>query len=267
MPKGKQEGPLNGSHVLVTRGKEQAADLLETISANGGIPHAIPLIDFVPISGEIEPLACLDDYNWLVFTSRNGVEFFFRLLEQMTRPASMPKIAVIGSKTKEALEDIGYTPDFIPDEFVAEAFAAQFIEHLQQKDKVLIAKGNLARSVICHEINHFGAKCEEIIVYKTIFPEANELLLIDKLQSGKIDIVTFTSSSTVDHFVDAVRKHGVQKEVEKLTIACIGPVARKTAENHGLVVDICPAHEYTVNAMIESLIEYLQEKNNKGEGK
>ncbi|RFU62571.1 uroporphyrinogen-III synthase [Bacillus sp. V59.32b] len=262
MLKGK---PLKGYNVLVTRGKEQAADLLEKVAANGGIPHAIPLIDFVPVSGEIEHLTRLDDYDWLVFTSQNGVEFFFRLLEQMTKPACMPKMAVIGNKTKEALERFGFLPDFMPDEYVAEVFAAQFLEHLDQNDKVLIAKGNLARSVICDEISRFGAVCEEIIVYETIFPAASERLLIELLQTGTMDIVTFTSSSTVHHFIEAVKKHGMQKEIEKLIIACIGPVAKKTAENRGLVVDACPENEYTGNAMIESLIQYLQDKNDKEE--
>ncbi|CAH0346334.1 uroporphyrinogen-III synthase [Bacillus sp. CECT 9360] len=264
MHKGK---PLKGLNVLVTRGEEQSAEMIETIAANGGIPHAIPLIDFVPVSRKIDQLACLDDYEWLVFTSRNGVEFFFRLLEQVTKPTRMPKMAVIGNKTKEALERFGFLPDFIPDEFVAEAFAMQFVEHLDQNEKVLIAKGNLARSVICDEINRYGAVCEEIIVYETIFPAASERLLIELLQIGKIDIVTFTSSSTVDHFIEVVKKHGMRKEAEKLIVACIGPIAKKTAENRGLVVDICPKHEYTGNAMIESLIQYLQDKNDKEERK
>jgi uroporphyrinogen-III synthase len=263
-----KDQPLKGYRVLVTRGKKQAAKFMNLIAANGGVPHAIPLIDFIPVAnaGHVEKqLNSLEEYDWLIFTSQNGVEFFFALLQQVKKPVKMPKIAVIGNKTKEALAAKGYAPDFIPDQFVAEAFAAQFLGHLAEDDKVLIVKGNLARSVIADEINQFGAYCEEFIAYDTIFPETSERVLIELLQNGSVDIITFTSSSTVQHFMEAVRRLGMQKEAGKKIVVCIGPITRKTAEDYGLEVAVCPDEEYTTHAMIESLIHYLQDKNEKEE--
>lgn len=262
------EKPLKGYHVLVTRGKEQAADLIQTITANGGYAHSVPLLDFVlpeNVDRDMNHLAHLENYDWLVLTSQNGVKFFFKLLQQVKQPKKLPKIAVIGTKTKEALAVWGYYPDFMPDEFVAEAFVVQFVQLLDQNDKVLIAKGSLARSVICDEINRFGADCHEIIVYETVFPKTSESLLAELLRTGKMDIVTFTSSSTVKHFMKAVKKHGLLKEARETIIACIGPIAKKTAEKHGLIVHVCPDAEYTSEAMIDSLIQYLDVKNQEEE--
>lgn len=260
--------PLKGYHVLVTRGKEQAENLIQTITENGGISHSVPLIEFVlpqDIGKNKNHLDHLEDYNWLIFTSQNGVKFFFTILQQVKQPKEMPKIAVIGSKTKEALASWGYSPDFMPDEFVAEAFVSQFVQLLDHNDKVLIVKGSLARSVICNEINRFGADCQEIIVYETVFPEASESLLAKLLRTGKMDIVTFTSSSTVNHFMKAVKKHGLLKEAGETIIVCIGPIAKKTAEKHGLIVQVCPDEEYTSEAMIDTLIQYLDVKNQEEE--
>ncbi|MDQ0219393.1 uroporphyrinogen-III synthase [Peribacillus cavernae] len=260
--------PLKGYNVLVTRGKEQAADLIQTIAANGGIPHAVPLIDFVlPKDADRvkQQLTRLEEYDWLVFTSQNGVDFFFKQLQQVKTPLNMPKIGVIGNKTKKALARNGHDADFMPDQFIAEVFAAQFPAHLTQNDKVLIVKGNLARSTIYDEIKKFSQNCEEMIIYETIFPETSLKQLTELLQTAKINIVTFTSSSTVDHFMGAVNRIAMQKEASKPIIVCIGPITRKTAESYGLNVDVCPDHEYTTHAMIECLVRYLQDHNQKEE--
>ncbi|PLT32375.1 uroporphyrinogen-III synthase [Bacillus sp. V5-8f] len=253
--------PLKGYNVLVTRGKEQSESLNRIIAANGGNSYAVPLIDFVlpkDPSAVKKYIVHLDEFDWLVFTSQNGVKFFFELAEQTPHIGNMPKIAVIGVKTKQALAEWGYQADFMPDEFVAEAFTKQFNQHLQQSDKVLVAKGNLARSVISESINRSGADCKEVIVYETILPEASEPKLAELLRNRKIDIVTFSSSSTVNHFVEVVKKHDLQTEARDLIVVCIGPVAKKTAENLGLVVHVYPDMEYTAKAMIESLIHYLE---------
>ncbi|RFU65897.1 uroporphyrinogen-III synthase [Peribacillus glennii] len=260
--------PLQGYNILVTRGEEQSESLSQTIAALGGNPYAVPLIDFaLPKDQQSvkKHIGQLNQYDWLIFTSQNGVKYFFELEGKTEHPGKMPKIAVIGSKTKQALAEFGYRADFLPDEFVAEAFTQQFVRLVKQNDRVLVAKGNLARSVIWEEISRLGAECQEIIVYETIFPEASEQRLAGLLRNRTIDIVTFTSSSTANHFMNVVNKHGLQMEAGEPIIVCIGPIAKKTAEKLGLVVHVCPDTDYTAKAMIDSLIQYLEVKNQEEE--
>lgn len=253
-----ESGPLKGSHVLITRGKSQAASLVEKVESYGGNAVVVPLIDFI-LPENVEQLnhyiRHLHEYDWLILTSKNGVDYFFRLLEEQA-PVKLPRIAVIGSKTEEYLMGRGYSTDFVPLHFVAEAFVAEFIPMLKRGSRVLVAKGNLARTVIAEKIREAGAQCQEMITYQTVLPEASEPELADLLTKGRLNIVTFTSSSTVHHFMKIVNKHNLQANLDQLVFACIGPIALKSAESYGLSVAVCPK-VYTAEAMIDCLADYM----------
>ncbi|SFC54996.1 uroporphyrinogen-III synthase [Bacillus sp. OV322] len=253
-----------GYRILVTREKKQASGLVRKIEANGGVPLAVPLLEFVlPDSLEViqETLMRLDEFNWLIFTSQNGVDFFFSQYEAGARESKLPKIAVIGNQTKKALLSRGLKPDFVPDKFVAEEFARQFVPHLKVSDQVLIAKGNLARPVIAEAIRTAGTACEELTVYQTKLPDKSGELLAVLLKQHQIDAVTFTSSSTVHHFMKIVKVNSLQNDVRNIMIVCIGPIAKHTAEQYGLTVHVCP-DIYTADAMIDQLSVYLQSVRN-----
>ncbi|MFF2286053.1 uroporphyrinogen-III synthase [Peribacillus butanolivorans] len=256
--------PLKDYQVLITRGKRQADGLKASVEKNGGTPLLVPLLEFtLPDRREEvqQRLDELDSYDWIILTSQNGVEFLFALLGK--KPVRLPKIAVIGSKTEEALKRHGYVADFIPSQFVAEGFVSEFISLLQPGSRVLLAKGNLARAVIADELNKTGAFCDEVIVYHTVLPGESERKLVQLIVSRKIDIITFTSSSTVEHFLQIIDRNKLGTYIESIIIACIGPIAAKTASKHGLTVDVCP-DVYTTEAMVEELIRFIVKKNNRG---
>lgn len=260
-------GPLDSCRVLVTREKGQSDNLTSKIKECGGIPVTVPLLGFTfPEYKEklLEKAAETADYDWLILTSHNGVEFFFRLLEEIDSPIQLPRIAVIGKKTGETLEKYGFKADFIPTEFVAENFVKEFIPLLEENTKVLLPKGNRARSVIAKAIKSAGAHCEELILYETYFPKESGPVVVDLLKNRSLDVITFTSSSTVDHFMEIVHTHQLQPYLDSIIITVIGPIAEKTALNYGLKVEVCP-EQYTVSAMIDSLAAYLIDRNNEEE--
>ena len=169
---------------------------------------------------------------------------------------------VVGKKTGETLEKHGFKADFIPSEFVAENFVKEFIPLLEENTKVLLPKGNRARSIIAKAIKSAGAHCEELILYETYFPKESGPVVVDLLKNHSLDVITFTSSSTVEHFMEIVRTHQLQPYLDNIIITVIGPIAEKTALNYGLKVEVCP-EQYTVSAMIDSLAAYLIMRRNK----
>lgn len=246
---------LQGKTVLITREERDSKQFAEHVINCGGNAVTIPLIDFqaCEMTDEIKSkLASIAQYDWVVFTSKNGVAFFF---QQFTEPLKQ-NIAVIGEKTTVALQKFGYQPQFIPTKFVAECFATEFIHTLQQGAKVLVVKGNLARTVIADQLREKGFLCDEIILYETVMPKESESKLRDTLLTTKCDIISFTSSSTVHHFMGVVNRYNLMKKIEQSKIACIGPIAKKTAEQYGLYVDIS-AEKYTMEGLMESILVYF----------
>lgn len=254
--------PLKDYRILITRGKEQANRFKVSIEQYGGIPIIVPLLDFQLPTNNSEVEAVIHqvlNYDWLILTSQNGVRFFFELVNKCGMSASLPKIAVIGKKTEESLMQYGYEADFIPQEFVAENFIDEFMPLLHAESRVLLVKGNLARTIIAEGINKAGASCDEVIVYETVLPKESVLKLSHILQAQEVDVITFTSSSTVHHFMQIVEQYQLHPLLESLIIACIGPIAKKTAQQYRLKVNVCPS-EYTTEAMLQELITYIKHK-------
>ncbi|WP_110927102.1 uroporphyrinogen-III synthase [Bacillus massiliglaciei] len=252
-------GPLHDLSVLITRGRHQATGLAEAVKAFGAVPVMVPLVDFSLPENVTEirsRMKQLGSYDWVVLTSQNGVDFFFRLAAE-SGIQHFPKFAVIGSKTKKKLEDLGHQAEFVPQTFVAESFAEEFLPMLQKEERVLVAKGNLSRDVIAKALRQEGIPCEELILYKTFRPRESERELSDLLNGHHIDLVTFTSSSTVTHFMEAVDHLQLRGLLEGIVIACIGPVTKQAALDFGLTVHICP-DIYTTDAMVGEIIAYIE---------
>ncbi len=254
--------PLKDYRILITRGKEQAERFKTMIEQYGGTPIIVPLLDF-QLPANLEAIEAtitnMTSYDWLILTSQNGVQFLFELMEKYGVSASLPKLAVIGTKTQEELERYGHMADFVPNQFVAEAFIDQFLPLLHTDSRVLLAKGNLARNVIAGGINKAGASCDEVIVYETVLPKESIPRLVHILREREANVVTFTSSSTIHHFMRIVEQYGLHPYLESLIIACIGPIAKKTAEHYRLKVDLCP-DTYTTEAMLQELLTYTKNK-------
>ena len=202
--------PLQNKKVLVPREKKQVKSFSEMVQKYGGIPVEVPLLAFKPIglTKEIEKVIHnLIQYDWIIFTSNVTVDTFFSFTKEVMTP--FPKIATIGTKTAKVLLERGLQVEFIPTEFVAETFVTEFLPYVQEGTRVLIPKGNLARSFISEGLKRIGAIVDEVIVYETYFPVESKSVLTEKIIQHELDVVPFTSPSTVDHFMEVIRENGL----------------------------------------------------------
>ncbi|WP_096202790.1 uroporphyrinogen-III synthase [Bacillus sp. FJAT-45350] len=260
-----KESPLQSRRILVTRAKDQAKSFTEKIESNGGTAIEVPLITFQkPVKQEEieQALSSLHTYDWLIFTSINGVHFFFDFLEEFNvafEYLNDIKIAVVGTKTKEALAQYGVFPSLIPDEFVAESLSEELVKTLQAGEKVLFPKGNLARDLIPRKLSKMDLELTELVIYENVIETRSKEKLQELLMNKDVDIITFTSSSTVKNFVMLLRDESWENYINQLTFACIGPIAAKTAEQYGLTPHIV-ASTYTIDGLIQAIIDYLEEE-------
>ncbi|MFC0469439.1 uroporphyrinogen-III synthase [Halalkalibacter kiskunsagensis] len=260
-------GPLAGKTILVTRAKEQANDLSQLIKNQGGSAVEVPLIAFQPInSKEVgQAIHHLQDYDWLIFTSVNGVHFFmnhYKTLQYDTRFPTI-QIAVVGTKTEEALMSYHLSADLVPKDFVAEGLVAALSQTLKKGDRVLVARGNLGRVELIQEATKLGAFVDDLSVYETVYPKRATKQLQSALRChAKIDYVTFTSSSQVHHYMNALKEIRIDPKEVGAKIACIGPIAARTAKKYDLPVEIIP-HTYTIEHLVEQIILDSKEENSR----
>jgi uroporphyrinogen-III synthase len=257
----KEHLPLLGKSILVPRGKKEAKAFSTLVIKYGGVPVEIPLLSFRPIvpSEEMkEKMYNIYTYDWIIFTSNVTVETFLATANNIFD--LLPKIAVIGKRTEDVLTSKGYKVDFVPDEYVAEGFVREFLPLVQKGMKVLIPKGNLARDYIAESLNAAGAHVDELIVYETYLPEESKSQLKDAIIEKQIDILTFTSPSTVDHFMEVINENGLHQFLDDCLISCIGPITKERIESVGLHVHVIP-ETYTVVDMLGKIISYLEQKN------
>jgi len=252
--------PLKGKGILIPRSKKQAASLAKKVEAYGGTAIEIPLLAFqyIEMPSAVQQ-KCMEKsyYDWLVFTSSNGVRAFFQQLPSFQQNAI--KVAAIGEKTTKALREYGISVHFMPSEYVAETFVQEFLPLVKTKDKVLIVKGNLARDYLYANLQKTQAQLEEIIVYQTYFPPKSEKLLAEQLAANKLDVLIFTSASTVDHFMLAIDKYKLYDQLKNCTIVSIGPITRDRLSYYQLAVDVMPKN-YTVDSMVKALVCYFTMK-------
>ncbi|MFZ7945585.1 uroporphyrinogen-III synthase [Neobacillus sp. 19] len=251
--------PLLDKKVLVPRGKDQAKSFSDLVERYGGIPVEIPLIAFRPIERNTrlhDCLKALDTYDWIIFTSNVTVEIFFSFFEEEAS-SRFPKIAVIGKKTAEVLKEKGHQAEFVPSAYVAETFVEEFLPFVECGTRVLLPKGNLAREYIASSLTEAGAAVDEVVIYETYMPEESRVKLAQMLANDQLDILTFTSPSTVDHLMKVVQDHSLEEQLRNCLIGCIGPITEKKLQDYGLPIHASP-EEYTVKEMMKSLIAYLE---------
>jgi uroporphyrinogen III methyltransferase/synthase len=254
--------PLLGKCIIVTRAREQASDLVKKLSDLGARCIEFPTIavappdDFKPLDRAIERIS---SYDWLIFTSVNGVRFFFdRLLAQNkdVRCLGHIKTACIGPATAGRLMDYGLRSDIVPESYVAEAVVAAFEKKNVSGKKVLLPRAELARPVLPVQLRKMGAEVDEITAYRTVLEGHNAGALKQYLKEKTADMVTFTSSSTVNNFKALLPEGSLKELMEGVTVACIGPITAQTAEKMGFTVDIV-ANEYTIDGLCDAILNRL----------
>ena len=249
--------PLFGQTVLVTRAREQASVLTELLEERGARcieAPAIKMIDpesFAPLDGAI---VSLDSYDWIIFTSTNGVDSFFRRLHHAgsdSRALAKAKVAAIGAQTAAQLEKFGIRADIIPLEFRAEGIVNALNGQIVPGMKILIPRAVVARDVLPVKLTELGATVTVAPAYRTVAGETDGKRIAGKLAMGEISLVTFTSSSTVTNLLELLGEGGAEL-ICKAKVACIGPITAATCVEHGIRPDVI-ADEYTISGMVEAI--------------
>jgi uroporphyrinogen III methyltransferase/synthase len=238
---------------VVTRAREQASELRARLEALGAQVIELPSIEIEPLDITVPPLG---DYEWVVFTSANGViHFFDRGLAAAgfdARALGGVRVAAIGPGTADALAARGIRPDLLPERFVAESLLDAFPPPSQPGARVLLARAEVARDVLPEGLKERGYDTEVLPVYRTVAatPAADDLATV---RAGAVDAITFTSSSTVANFCDAV---GAFDGAQPLVVS-IGPVTTQTADQRGLTVN-AEADPHTIDGLVEALLRALR---------
>ena len=263
-----EKKPLFGRRVLVTRARSQASELAERIDDLGGEPYEFPVIELrQPTDAAI--LARLDHalqrielYDWIIFTSVNGVEYFFMRMQQLgidIRRMTKARLAAVGPKTEEALLNRGLLTAVLPTAFYqAEGLLQSVLPELKQGQEVLLPRADLAREYLPSQLMQLGMNVTQVDVYNNVICSEGIEDLIELLRRGDIHIVTFTSSSTVNNVCRLLEEHSKVKAADLLAatkIACIGPVTAATIKDWGLHIEYM-AKEATIDSLVEAIIDH-----------
>jgi uroporphyrinogen III methyltransferase / synthase len=260
--------PLSGRTIVITRARAQAAEFAELLEGYGARVVACPTIEIV----EPETYAPLDQalenlygYDWLIFTSVNGVEFFLRRLTSLAHDISELdelRVCAIGAATAARLHDEHVHVDLVPEQFKAEGVFAALENYLggrAQFDRlnVLIPRAAVARDYLPHALEEAGARVDTVAVYRTVPPQTTERARVAALLAGgSVDCVTFTSSSTVTNFAQLFDTTDLRALLGGARVACIGDITAQTAAAYGLLTDIQPA-EFTTRALACAIADYF----------
>lgn len=246
--------PLLGKCVMVTRARVQAGDFGEVLKDLGADVLYFPTIRIVPPTEEAplrQAVARVAGFDWIVFTSVNGVDRFWSALRAQgldTRALGGVLVCAIGPATAAALEMEGVSADLIPARYVAEAVVQALAEAGELRDaRILLPRAAEARSVLPEELRARGALVEEVAAYRTVPDAENAEEVRRRLWRGEVDLITFTASSTVRNFVDAVGT-----EIADAEVASIGPITSATARELGLPVHV-EAEEYTIPGLLSAI--------------
>jgi uroporphyrinogen III methyltransferase / synthase len=263
--------PLFGHRILITREYSSDYERLEELGAE---IFEFPTIKVVPpesykeLDGAIEKI---EDYDWLVFTSANGVRYFMeRFLKQGrdVRDLKGARLCAVGTKTAEAIAGYGMKVELVPDEFNAEGLSEAFLGLSGSRTgnlkgvRFLLPRAEEARELFPARIRALGGEIETPAVYRTVKPEKHGKMLRRFLFEGRISVATFTSGATFTNFLDIVGRDALPF-LGRMTIAAIGPVTKKTIEKNGLKVHIVP-REATIAAMVDEIIKWATRKQGQG---
>jgi len=262
--------PLFGKRIIVTRTREQASLLSEKLEESGAEVIEIPTIKIVSLKADkrLKDAFSSGGYDWVFFTSQNGVSEFAAFLERAGKDSRIfgkAGICAIGSETARSLRKIGIKPDYLPSEFVAEAVVKHFKklslrsraqarekQSLSTGRKALILRAKKARDILPEGLKEAGFEVKTIDLYDTVIPKESALSLKEALKE-KIDFITFTSSSTVDNFIKLLGRD-YKRKLSGVKFASIGPVTSGALNKSGLKADV-EAKVYTIEGLVKAMVK------------
>jgi uroporphyrinogen III methyltransferase / synthase len=256
---------LRGKRILVTRARTQAKPLVQAIEALGGEVVECPTIEirppdsYGPLDRAIEQIKI---YDWLIFTSANGVERFlarFEKLEKNLADLAGIEIAAIGPETAKRLEAAGIPAGLVPQRYQAEGILETLAGKTLQGKRLLIPRAAKARAILPDMLRQRGAHVDVVVAYQTVLPQIDVSTLCGVLSEGGIDMITFTSSSTASNFAVMLSGQDLPRLLARIAVACIGPITKKTVEDLGLRADVVAA-EFTVPGLVSAIADYFSRK-------
>jgi len=251
--------PLFSKKIVLTRDILGNVRFAEKIIRQGGRPVLFPTIKIVPLTEKsdfVRMLAKIKQYDWVVFTSQNGVNIFFNLLERLSKDARVfasAKIAAIGTETANALARSGIRADLVPDVFTGRELAAQLIAYTDIRGKkILLLRSRSASKDLPEMLTENQAIVDDVAVYDATPANPPTSRLKQKLAAGDIDWLTFASPSAARAFFELIEPHLVRKA--GTSVASIGPVTSEQLKSLGLTVDV-EAAEHTIDGLICAMVQ------------
>lgn len=247
--------PLAGRRIVITRAREQAAGLAACLKELGAEVIDLPAIGIRP-AADYSPLdraiARLESYDWVLFTSANGVRYFIERLDASGRDlrSLRARLCAIGPATRGALQALHLKVDLMPREYVAESLVEAFAAHDLAGKRILLPRAAVARDLVPAELAKRGAQVDVVEAYRTVIPEETREQAGAIFSARKPDWITFTSSSTVTNFVEAAGAAALQG----VRVASIGPVTSATARKLGIAVAV-EAAKFTADGLVEAILE------------
>ncbi|MFW5773659.1 MAG: uroporphyrinogen-III synthase [Tangfeifania sp.] len=251
--------PLKNKLFISTRPAGRSDEMKRLFENAGARLLEMPLIKIepLPVSAEEKKLLKnIEQFDWLILTSANGVHYFFENFSKISANNILPdqlKIGVIGNKTQEKLAEYGYSPDFINPGNTAEDFSEAFKKNLQKEKAhpdILLALGKLARTVIQDELKN-SANCTRIDFYTTNIPDSVDQNILQQIAEDRYEMLIFTSPSGIKNFLKITRT----TNVETLRVACIGETTARTAKENG-IEPLAIAEEASAKGLVDSIINY-----------
>jgi uroporphyrinogen III methyltransferase/synthase len=262
--------PLFGKRVLVTRAEHQTKELSQLLLERGAVPVEMPVIRISPPSTWKEldrAILNLESFDWIIFTSVNAVEMFWKRLQSKKLDARQfggTKIGAIGPATAGALEERGLRPDYVPKTYTSQGFLAGLKKQDVARRRVLLPRADIAGNELSEGLVKLGAKVHQVTAYRTATVTNSISQAKPMLLRGEIDVITFTSASTVNGLLAML---GQKWEVIKQArLACIGPNTAAALADRGLKADIV-AREHTMSGLVEAVEEYFGKRRDYRDGK
>jgi uroporphyrinogen III methyltransferase / synthase len=258
---------LMGKRILVTRARSQALSLVQRIENLGGEVVEFPTIEIRPPEsyGPLDQaINQIGSYDWLIFTSVNGVEQFlnrFEKLEKNIADLAGIEVGAIGPETAKRLTAAQIQPSLVPKQYQAEGILEALIPETVLGKRILIPRAAKARDILPETLRQWGARVNVVEAYQTVLPQVDVSALCRLLREGTIDIITFTSSSTATNFAAMLRDQDLPRLLSKAVIACIGPITRKTVEDLGMRPEIV-SEEFTIPGLVSAMVDYFDRTPN-----
>ncbi len=266
-----QSTPLAGRTIVITRAQNQAGEFLTQLEQYGATVVLCPTIEIRPLDNYErldEAIEHLYGYDWVIFTSVNGVDYFFQRLHATGRDVSEldeVRVCAIGEATAERLRSLHVHVDVIPEEFKAEGVFDALARYVGGVEKLrglnlLIPRASVARDFLPKALDEAGARVDVVPAYRTALPAEADRGRVGAMLSGSADCIAFTSSSTVSNLARLFDTNDLSSALAGVAIACIGDITANTATQFGLKVAIQP-EQFTIPALARAIAEYFSAKD------